>query len=64
MSTFLSDIMLGYLLSSLGLGRINCPNKITNMLIVVLGGMIIVYLSAYIASRRIKRVSIIELVVE
>ncbi len=64
MSTFLSDIMLGYLLTSLGLGRINSPNKFTNMLIVILGGMIIVYLSAYIASRRIKRVSIRELVVE
>ena len=64
MSIFLSDIMLGFLLNSLGLGRINSPNKITNMLIVILGGMVIVYLSAYIASRRIKRVSIRELVVE
>ena len=64
MSMFLSDIMLGYLLNSLGLGRINSPNKFTNMLIVTLGGMVIVYLSAYIASRRIKKVSIRELVVE
>lgn len=64
MSMFLSDIMLGYLLNSLGLGRINSPNKFTNMLIVTLGGMLIVYLSAYIASRRIKKVSIRELVVE
>ena len=64
MSCFLSDVMLGYLLSSLGLGRINCPNKFTNMLIVILGGMLIVYLSAFIASRRIKKVSIRELVVE
>ncbi|MCR5462455.1 MAG: ABC transporter permease [bacterium] len=64
MSMFLSDIMLGYLLNSLGLGRINSPNKFTNMLIVTLGGILIVYLSAYIASRRIKKVSIRELVVE
>lgn len=64
MSCFLSDVMLGYLLNSLGLGRINCPNKFTNMLIVILGGMLIVYLSAFIASRRIKKVSIRELVVE
>ena len=64
MSMFLSDIMLGYLLNSLGLGRINIPNKFTNMLIVILGGMLIVYLSAFIASRRIKKVSIRELVVE
>jgi hypothetical protein len=34
------------------------------MLIVILGGMLIVYLSAFIASRRIKKVSIRELVVE
>ena len=64
MSMFFSGSLLGLLLSSLGLGRINCPDKITNMLIVVLGGMLIVYLSAYIASRRIKKVSIRELVVE
>ena len=64
MSMFLSGFFLGLLLNSLGLGRINVPDKFINMLIVVLGGMLIVYLSAYIASRRIKRVSIRELVVE
>ena len=64
MSMFLSGFFLGLLLNSLGLGRINVPDKFTNMLIVVLGGMVIVYLSAYIASRRIKKVSIRELVVE
>ena len=64
MSMFLSGFILGLLLDSLGLGRINVANKFINMLIVVLGGMFIVYLSAYIASRRIKKVSIRELVVE
>ena len=64
MSIFLSNYLLGFLLGKLGIGRITVSSSIVHILIVMLGGMAISYISAYIASRRIKKVSIRELVVE
>ncbi len=60
---FANDI-LGMLLYQMGLVKIKVDNKVIDYILVIFGGMILAYLGAYIASRRIKKVSIRELVVE
>jgi hypothetical protein len=52
------------MLYQLGMTKVQMNNKLIDFVIVILAGGVITYLGAYIASRRIKRVSIRELVVE
>ena len=64
LSLFFSNPLLGLMLSNLGLNNMNTSNTFLDYLLVILVGGAVAYLGAFIASRRIKRISSRELVVE
>ena len=64
LSICFSNQILGLMLYQLGMNRFKMDNKLIDYLIVIFAGAVVTYLGAYIASRRIKKVSIRELVVE
>lgn len=64
LSICFSNQLLSLMLYQLGMTRFKMNNKFFDYFIVVFAGAIVTYLGAFIASRRIKKVSIRELVVE
>ena len=59
-----SNQILGLMLYQLGMNRFRMDNKLIDYLVVIFAGAIVTYAGAFIASRRIKKVSIRELVIE
>ena len=64
LSLLFSNQLLGLMLSNLGMNIMNSTNSILDYILVIVLGAIVAYIGAFIASRRIKRISTRELVVE
>ena len=64
LSIFLSNPILGLMLSDLGMSRVRIDNRIIDYILVISIGLVVTYLGSFVASRRIKRVSTRELVSE
>ena len=64
LSACFSNQILGLMLYQLGMTKVQMNNKLIDYIVVIVAGGVITYIGAYIASRRIKKVSIRELVVE
>lgn len=64
LSLLLSNQILGLMLSNLGMNVMNTNNTFLDYLLVIVIGSIVSYIGAFIASRRIKKISSRELVVE
>ena len=64
LSILFSNQLLGLMLSNLGLNNMKSNNTILDYLLIILGGILVTYFGAYISSRRIKKISTRELVVE
>lgn len=59
-----STSIIGLMLSNLGMNNMTCTNSFLDYVLVIVIGSIVAYIGAFIASRRIKRISTRELVVE
>ena len=64
LSIFLSNPTLGLMLKDLGMSRVRIDNRVIDYILVILVGLLTTYIGSFIASRRIKKVAIRELVVE
>ena len=64
LSLLFSNQLLGLMLSNLGMNIMNSTNSILDYILVIVLGAIVAYIGAFIASRRIKKISTRELVVE
>jgi ABC-type antimicrobial peptide transport system permease subunit len=64
LSLLFSNQLLGLMLSNLGMNIMNSTNSFLDYILVIVLGAIVAYIGAFIASRRIKRISTRELVVE
>ena len=64
LSILFSNQLLGLMLSNLGLNNMRSNNTILDYLLIILGGILVTYFGAFISSRRIKKISTRELVVE
>ena len=64
LSLLFSNQLLGLMLSNLGMNKMDTSNTFIDYLLLFVIGLLVTYLGAYIASRRIKTISTRELVVE
>ena len=64
LSLLFSNQLLGLMLSNLGMNKMDTSNTFIDYLLLFVIGLLVTYIGAYIASRRIKTISTRELVVE
>jgi ABC-type antimicrobial peptide transport system permease subunit len=64
LSLLLSNQVLGLMLTNLGMNNMKTNNTLLDYTLLIVLGSIVSYIGAYIASRRIRRISTRELVVE